>query len=106
MAPIVLQMLSIKHSFQTKENEMARKKKPVRVNSTKKKLIRNLGGCLPNPPKECSFSRVASDGGIWTDFGCCLGACKERCDLYKWVCKAGLEERREYWRKCGVRNFF
>jgi hypothetical protein len=84
----------------------SRRRRPPTIEPKRmKKAIRNMGGCLPNPPMECPYRRRASDGGIWTDFGCCLSLCHEICDTYKRICKATLDERKAYWKECGVINF-
>lgn len=75
---------------------------------TKKKdselsIYRSFGGHLLNPPRSCSFRRRAEDGGIWTDIGCCLSNCRERCNRYLYYSKLKPAQKTEHLRRNKVK---
>lgn len=88
------------------------KNKPIKKKSKRTKkprdksypaLFRPIGGFLFNPPKTCPYRRRAEDGGIWTDIGCCLSNCREKCNNYLYYAKMKPEEKRSYLRKNGIK---
>lgn len=55
----------------------------------------NWGGHMINPPEECKWRFKVPDGGEWTDLGCCLRSCKDRCTRYFQYCRMSETERRD-----------
>lgn len=84
------------------------KKKSSRTKKPNNKSYPTLyfpkGGHLFNPPKTCPFRRRADDGGIWTDLGCCLSNCREKCNRYLYYAKMKPAEKQEHLMKQGVKN--
>jgi hypothetical protein len=64
--------------------------------------IQNMGGHLIDPPDQCEYKRLADDGAIWTDFGCCQACCGNHCERYKRFLKMSPVLRRRDQRKRGV----
>jgi hypothetical protein len=75
---------------------------PDKHSNQPKGTIQNVGGHIVDPPEDCPYRKQWSDGGIWTDLGCCQVCCTNRCKRYQWYKRATKHMRVEDLRNKGV----
>lgn len=64
-----------------------------------------MGGHLIDPPKECPYRKGPfTDGGVWTDLGCCISCCTNHCERYNWFKRAGSRQRNQDLINRGCKN--
>lgn len=85
-----------------------RKRRGRRTQMAKRRpaTIYPMGGNLIDPPEKCEWRRTFKDGGTWTDFGCCMTVCAEKCERYEWYKKASNEERQQDLIDRGCKNIY
>lgn len=86
-----------------KKVKSSRTKKPKPVPDKSYGTYFPWGGHLFGPPERCEKGFTASDGGKWCDLGCCR-MCSDKCDIYFHYIGKDPEAKKEWLRKCGVKN--